>query len=946
MDISARASRAACCALLVVALGSVASALGAGRVAPIDLAAHAPDDEADLRRLGEGLYEWRLPEGKAQTLHIDLAAQGIEASRYDELRFEIKPLGSQVGLRTAIGGLPEAGEVSRWYLKFKALTGEWASGRYDLRLDDDGYLGRGQVADGVLELRLSRRVVGFPGEPAWRRALIRRPRFVRRLVDARFDLLEAEVHDEGGDLEYVYPLHVANRTDRRLEAALTPDSRGTLHYFRAEAPERVPLEAGERATVPIRLRLPRRQAMARAPLYAEPAFPRVAVEGAPDGDTVPLMGYRAWPMWGAVPVYNRTTWSPVEFQAFIAARAKALPGIGEWRERAVRAADAAMEVDWVVPPLELLPAGFDQSYRCGDCGKWLRPLSPTDFRHHQCPRCGRRFEGSEKLDKAYASRYLGRAFGAARTCALAWLLTGRETYGRKAVGILERFAARLPAVEPAGLRSTAGGSRLVFVTLHASYKLPALAEAWWLLADAPFIEEQTRATVSRFLVEEASRLARHSVEYSNQQAEHLRAYGSAGLATGFWPLAAEAVHGEFGWHELVEFGYTEEGIAHEAGAYHRALFGAMVEFAGFAHDQGVELLSPRFRRVFDGSLLLDRGSGASYELAYRVYRRPAYLGVLAGERRRPGEATALRGLLGVPEAASQPVRSAHFPGTGYLFLRTGHVADNREIRVNYIKPFDRHERDKLTTFFYRNGRQVDGTVGRITYSSPHSAWMLHSAAHNTIVVDGASQEPVDARLVAADLEAPCPIAVVATDPQAPLYPGVSQLRGIALVDGAYVVFDRVEAERPRTIDRYQYGRGEATLDCDAPPVPQLDHVPERGRFCAIHGGPCGKELRAHWPNGLRMRLVADRPFAAYKAHTVGGYQARPMEVTCARAAEAREVTFLAAFTFGDEAEPPHLRIRHSSPQRLVLEVEGTEATTVLTVEPPEKQVRAARSPKP
>ncbi|MFW6107276.1 MAG: hypothetical protein ACOC8A_01150 [bacterium] len=44
--------------------------------------------------------------------------------------------------------------------------------------------------------------------------------------------------------------------------------------------------------------------------------------------------------------------------------------------------------------------------------------------------------------------------------------------------------------------------------------------------------------------------------------------------------------------------------------------------------------------------------------------------------------------------------------------------------------------------------------------------------------------------------------------------------------------------------------------------------------------------------------------------------------------------------------PPRLAIRHSSPQRLVLEVEGTEATTVLTVEPPEKQVRAARAPNP
>ena len=116
------------------------------RVAPLDLLRHDPADKADIRKVAEGVYEWHLPTGDAQTLRIDLSSQGIDPRRYDELRFDIQPLGSQVGLSTAIAGLPTDKDVSRWYLKFRAPAGRWSSGRYDLRVDDDGFTGRPTAA--------------------------------------------------------------------------------------------------------------------------------------------------------------------------------------------------------------------------------------------------------------------------------------------------------------------------------------------------------------------------------------------------------------------------------------------------------------------------------------------------------------------------------------------------------------------------------------------------------------------------------------------------------------------------------------------------------------------------------------------------------------------------------------------------------------------------------
>jgi hypothetical protein len=845
-----------------------------------------------------------------------------------------------------LGGFPTEKEASSWYLKFKAVAGQWASGRYDLRVDDDGFTSRWTGPANALELKLYRRIVGFPGEPKWRKAQIRRPRFVRRIVSVDFDLLDTELTQDAGEVACVYHLRVENRTDEPQKAKLEADSTRTLKWFRAEAPAEVALAPREKRVVPIRITIPRAKAMTLPPLYAEPAIPRLSIEGVPDSDAVPLMGYRPWPMWGVVPAFNPIRWTPATFQAFLDARQKALPKAAEWRARVLREAAEALKLEWPVPPLDLLPAGFDQSYRGTACGVWLQPAAAPvagnglpSFRRHVCPKCKKVVEGKVGIDKAFVSRYIGRAFHTVRTLALAWLLSGDEAYARKAEGILLAFAEAIPKVQPDGPRSTSGGARLVHTTLHTSYKLPPLAEAWAYLAEATCIDEAARAKIERFLNDEAARVARHSVEYSNQSAEHFRAYGSVGMATGFWPLAAEAIWGEFGYHELVEFAYTEEAVGHEAGAYHRAVFGAMAEFAELAHDQGVNLLTARFKRVFDGSLLMEGGAGVSYELAYRVYRDPAYLQVLAREREHPGESTILRGVEGVPSAEQMPVRSVHFPGTGYFFLRTGNVADSREIRLNYLKTFDRGERDKLTAFFFRNGQQVDASVGRITYSSPHGAWMAATAAHNTIVVDGADQAEQDGQLVACDLAATCPIAVVATDPKAPLYEGVSQLRGIALVGDAYVVFDRVSADRPMTIDRYQYGQGKATLKLDAKKAEALPALPKLGAFSDIEGGPCGRELRVDFANGLKMRLVADRELHAYKALTVGGYQAEPMDVTFARAAGAREVTFLAAFTLGKDSEPPALRIRKNEPDGLILEIETPTTRHTVTVS---QRARAAR----
>jgi hypothetical protein len=924
--------------------------LAADASTPLDLLQHDPADKAQLRSIGPGEYEWSLPDGLTQSLHFDLTPMGIQPGDYDEFRFDLRPEGSLVFVQAILSGFPAAGLGSSWYSKFKSRVDEWTEGRFDLRLDDDGIFLGGELLKsppGRFTLTLSRQLLGLPGEPTWRKARIRNPRFIRYPVAVTFSLADCEMETEGAEVAYTYSIHLKNRTDRKQTVQIDPDSDRALKYFKAVAEAETLLEPHATQDVRIRLSIPRTQALRLPPLYGESIVPRISVKGLTDSDVVPIMGYRRWPLWGVVPIFNRVTWTPATLQAFLDARQKALPGIADWRKNVIAAADSELPLEWPMPK-NMLPAHVG-SYRCRekDCAAQLKPANPMEFHKHICPKCKKVYENDDVIDRAYVYVYYSRRGTAIQTCALAWLLTGQEAYAKKSADMLLSLAEAYPSMPVSGERSTSGAAKLGPSSLLAAYILPSLAEGYQFLAAAPVLDAEKRRRIEAVLNDEALRIARHCVAYSNMTAEHFRAYGSVAIATGFWPLAGEAISGEFGWHELVERGYSEDGIAHEGGAYHRAVFQAMEAFASFAYGQNVNLYTSRFKRVFDGSLTVGGDHAtASYETAYAVYRDPAYLGILARQRSRAvsGE-TIFQSVLGLANAQSIPVVSAHMPGTGYLFLRKGNASDSYEIRLNYIKFFDRDEHDKFTTVFFRNGQQVETWPGRMSYGDRNSKFMSASAAHNVVVIDGQDERAVDGRLIAYVPDPETPLAVVATDPAAPLYEGVQQLRAIALIENNYIVFDAVRAERPCTIDRYQYGRGQATIPFKLTPVdtnfPCLPH-PEYRPIEQVEVGDCGKQAVIGYKGDFTLTLVSENELQFCKGLTHGGYGGQPMEVTFARASNARAASFLAAFTWGKDPAPPSLRIQKNTPEEIVLEVKIATRIYTIRIDPIKKSAAVVK----
>ena len=154
-----------------------------------------------------------------------------------------------------------------------------------------------------------------------------------------------------------------------------------------------------------------------------------------------------------------------------------------------------------------------------------------------------------------------------------------------------------------------------------------------------------------------------------------------------------------------------------------------------------------------------------------------------------------------------------------------------------------------------------------------------------------------------------------------------------MLDKCYIVFDRVKADKPRTIDRFQYGQGKASLKFNSQKIESpLQYPPPICTFKDVEGGACGKEARVDFGNNLKMRLVSDKDFDMYKAVTAGTYEAKPIDVTFARTSNATEATFLAGFTDEKDAEPPVLRIMSSTPDKLVMEVETPGKTHTITVD--------------
>lgn len=744
---------------------------------PLGLDQPGVSGEAELSSTAEGAL-WVLPaEANGATVQYDLPTLGIVPNDFDELRIEFRTEASLVTFAPRLLAYPVNDMCRNWYSKIEIEPGEWTTARFNLRLDDDGvFFSRQPMEVPTLAVTLNKRWLRRPGEPQERRVAVRRIQFVRYPVSLDFDPTEAELGKDAQELTWTYRLHVQNRELEPLVARLAVDT-SRLQHFRCDWSEQtLVLAPREVRTVPLRLSVPLGETAALPQLYSESVTATLTIPDAAAPAASPLLGYRPSLIWATVPPQGKP-WVPS-------------PPAEDKRASVLAAAGQALTERWGVPIHG--PSGHPQSYI--DPASNQPPKALSWFRH--LAKDGSLID-SDKVVTAYVGYIHANNFKRADLLGEAWQLTGDVRYAVAAREVFLEYCHWYPYLPVTSPASTSGRTRLHQSTLQTCFWFASAIDAYGRIKGSPALGEADRERIeTEFFRPELRAIYGHNVEYSNMQVHHYETYTHGVVALDrYWNLVGEALYGTHGFHNMVERSFTEDGLAHEAGVYHWFTLVPMMEFVERMDGFGIDVMGPRFQRVFDGTLantpdgvVRSQNLARFYPRAYQAYRNPAYIPTLqaAGAWPPPG--------MSVEDAAREEAKVVPLtantlqPSNGYLWLREAGPQGLHALSINYIMQRDRSEHDRLHVELYDPDR-LTHEVFRITYGAKEAKVMYHTLAHNTVVVDRQDQQELPARL-AVFLDRPrLPAALITETPQASLWPGVEFARCVAILDGVFFLGD-------------------------------------------------------------------------------------------------------------------------------------------------------------
>ncbi len=563
---------------------------------------------------------------------------------------------------------------------------------------------------------------------------------------------------------------------------------------------------------------------------------------------------------------------PVELKhPFIACTADELARLqkawaGAGAEHDVVAAVVAQADKALAKPLVFPPRGgqHNQWYQCEACQLALKTVDDT---HHQCPQCKKVYSGEPYDDVLYSRVHEGNIH-AAYVAAWAFAITGKAEYARLTADVLLGYAQRYSQY-PYHLASrknddSSGGGRLFEQTLNeASSMASRIAPAYDLVA-ASLSSEQRGQIRQGLLLPMLVSIDRHKAGKSNWQTFHNAAmlWGGAVLGDANW-VNKSLSHPEHGFGLQMKVSVSAEGMWYEnSWAYHIYTLSGLVKQAEGARRLGVDLWShPALKKMFtlparytmpDGSLPRfgdDAGCTATsapdlLEYAYREYHDPAIAPLLPP---KPIWETVLTGRdANKPFPAAAAAASEVFGGAGHAVLRTQGAAGLTAVMTfGPYGGFHGHF-DKLSFVLFGHGREVGVDPGRAAsqaYRLPiHTQWYKATVSHNTVLIDGKSQEPAEGKLdfFAANNDYAAAIASLALpappNKYVPAEAGVFR-RALCLTPAYALVVDVVRAPQAGRLDWIYHNRGQA-VRCDraAKPRPLDGGFPGREYINNVLGG--------------------------------------------------------------------------------------------------------------
>jgi hypothetical protein len=492
-------------------------------------------------------------------------------------------------------------------------------------------------------------------------------------------------------------------------------------------------------------------------------------------------------------------------------------------------------------PVELPPRGSNwfHWYVCPAHGARLttgKRIGPWQW-EHVCPVGKEVLHGDPANPKtdfdgcALANTH-SRYANAVRDLGVLSQVTGEARYAARAREILLAYATRYLDYPLHTINNEAkvGGGRVGPQTLDEAVWLIPMAQGADLIWDS--LSEADRETVATKLFLPAARdvILPHRMGVHNIQNWKNSAVGLAGFLLGDDALVRAAIDDpDRGYRTQMARGVQADGVWFEgAWGYHFYTLDAVWPLVEAARNCGIDLYGDPLRRMFEAPIRLampnlklpafnDSGEidirNELYELAFARYRDPLLVNGIPPAR--TSQMALWFGEDRLPPPASAVAGSRNFEASGYAILERGATW----LCLKYGPSGGGHGHpDKNNFILYSRGEVLFPDPGTRPYgSSLHGEWDRATLAHNTLVVDGASQTPATGRILAFGPN------YSMTD-AGPVYRGVRFVRTAVLLDETQIVFvDRVESDAQHTYDLALHLAGKWN-DVPGGPAPELPHL--------------------------------------------------------------------------------------------------------------------------
>jgi hypothetical protein len=477
----------------------------------------------------------------------------------------------------------------------------------------------------------------------------------------------------------------------------------------------------------------------------------------------------------------------------------------------------------------------NQWYQCDKCQV---ALVTVDKHHHKCPICNKIYSG-EPYDDVLFNSIHNANFARMLNSAWSYALTAKETFAADAVSILTNYAALFLSYPKRGNTkwnlpyTMLTGARLSDQTLDEAYLFATkIAPAFDLVYNSSsFTEENKLLVKEKLLAPMLENIKKNWANPGNWQSWHNAALFMGGILLKRQDFVEHSLyHPSNGFFAQMEKCVTGDGMWFEnSWGYHFYALQALSLQAEAARRIGIDLwkneqlkkmfLMPLLMIMPDGTLprfgddvaTSPFSSGDLYEAAFNYYKdermkmvlpkKTSFNSVMFGRKTRTASDQ---------EATKLP--SIAFTNSGYVLLRT---YGTKELALAAtFSPFGGYHShfDKMSFVFFGFNKELGVDCGRAVsqaYRLPiHKNWYRATISHNTVVVDGISQNAAAGKMEFFYATNNLAIAVLTCNKH---YKDVEQKRLFVLSDKYLLVADKLESAKERCFDWLYHNRGTNVL---------------------------------------------------------------------------------------------------------------------------------------